>query len=39
MNMKLKSLEASSKEIWQLLLPNIDVTNPPLLAKDTEKQK
>lgn len=39
----LESLEIIAKahdlHVWQLLLPNLDISNPPMLAKDTEKQK
>ena len=39
----LESLEkiasANSLEVWQLLLPDLNITNPPMLSIDSEKQK
>jgi transcriptional regulator with XRE-family HTH domain len=26
-------------EVWQLLISNLDISNPPMLAKDSAKQK
>lgn len=39
----LESLEkiasANDLHVWQLLLPDLDISNPPMLAKDSDKQK
>lgn len=39
----LESLDMISKaydlHVWQLLIPNLDITNPPMIAKDSDKQK
>ncbi len=31
--------KAYDLHVWQLLIPKLDVTNPPLIAQDSEKQK
>jgi transcriptional regulator with XRE-family HTH domain len=34
-----KICKAYDLHVWQLLLPKLDITNPPMLAKDSAKQK